>query len=328
MILQNTRQPLQLVNLDIPKMGNDGVLIKVLACGICRTDLHLIDGELPNIQLPIIPGHEIVGEVVDKGETIPLEIGTLVGIPWLGWTCGACRYCQAGMENLCDHAKFTGYQLNGGFSEYTVANHRFCLPLEISTNPVNIAPLLCAGLIGYRSYKITKNVKGPLQKIGIYGFGAAAHILIQIMRHEGLSCYAFTRSNDLTTQKFAVELGACWAGDADSMPPEQLDAAIIFAPVGNLIPVSLQAVRKGGIVVCGGIHMSDIPSFPYELLWGERTVCSVANLTRKDGLEFLRLLKDVPIKTHVKTYPLEEANVAIDNLRAGRINGAAVLTMK
>lgn len=325
MVLQKIGQPLQLVNCEIPEPSEHEVLVKVLACGVCRTDLHIIDGELPNIHTPIIPGHEIVGVVYRKGGEVPLDKGELVGIPWLGKTCGSCWYCNNGYENLCDHPQFTGYQINGGFCEYTLADHRYVIPLEKNITPENTAPLLCAGLIGYRSFKMAKASSLQSKKIGIYGFGAAAHILSQIIVKQGLDFYAFTRSDDTNAQNFAKELGAKWAGSSDASPPDKLDIAILFAPVGPLIPKALRAVRKGGVVVCGGIHMSDIPSFPYAILWGERQIRSVANLTRKDGIEFFNLVENLNIDTHIETFPLEDANQAIDHLRQGNIKGAAVL---
>lgn len=325
MVLQNIGQPLQLVDCEIPEPSEHEILVKVIACGLCRTDLHIIDGELPNIHTPIIPGHEIVGVIYRKGGKVSLDKGELVGIPWLGKTCGSCWYCKNGHENLCDHPQFTGYQINGGFCEYTLADHRFVISLRKNIAPENTAPLLCAGLIGYRSFKMAKENSIQSKKIGIYGFGAAAHIIAQLIVSEGFDFFAFTRSGDRNAQNFATELGAKWAGSSDTLPPDELDAAILFAPVGSLIPKALRAVRKGGVVVCGGIHMSDVPSFPYEILWGERQVRSVANLTRKDGKEFFRAIQNLSIKTHIETFPLEEANLAIDRLRKGSIKGAAVL---
>jgi len=327
MMLTAINQPLELVDRNIPEPKSNEVLVKVLACGVCRTDLHLIDGELPDTHVPIIPGHEIVGKVVKKGANVSLDTNQLVGIPWLGWTCGSCVFCREKMENLCDRARFTGYQLDGGYCEYTVADHRYCLPLDISIDPAKYAPLLCAGLIGYRSWKKALSIKGPVQKIGIYGFGAAAHILSQIITFQDRFFYAFTRPEDEVTQKFAYQLGAKWAGSSDMTPPDQLDAAIIFAPAGDLVPQALKAIRKGGIVVCGGIHMTDIPSFPYEHLWGEKKICSVANLARQDGIEFLEIAKQAGIEAHIKEYALSEANMALTHVRKGKLNGAAVLVM-
>ena len=282
----------------------------------------MIDGELPDAKLPLVPGHEIVGEVIEKGEgTDEFEVGDRVGIPWLGWTCGNCRYCKSGEENLCDQPKFTGYTLDGGYAEYAVACAQFCFRIPKMYGDAEAAPLLCAGLIGYRS--LTKT--GDAQRLGIYGFGAAAHLVAQVARYQSRSVFAFTRPGDKAARELAVSLGAVWAGDSTAPPPEPLDAAIIFAPVGDLVPIALRAVRKGGKVVCGGIHMSDIPSFPYELLWHEKTVCSVANLTRRDGLEFFELAPQVPVRSKVEIYQLAEANRALDNLRAGRLQGAAVL---
>ena len=325
MQLQKIGQPLQLVDCEIPKPSKHEILVKVIACGVCRTDLHIIDGELPDIRTPIIPGHEIVGSVFRKGDHVTLDEGEIVGIPWLGKTCGECWYCIHGYENLCEQPQFTGYQIDGGFCQYTLADHRYVIPLGKNISPENTAPLLCAGLIGYRSYKIAKTSSLKPAKIGIYGFGAAAHIICQMIVQEGLSFYAFTRPGDAESQHFARDLGAQWAGDSDVLPPEPLDAVIIFAPVGPLIPKALRALRKGGVVVCGGIHMSDIPSFPYEILWGERQVRSVANLTRHDGAEFFKVVDQLNIKTHIETFPLEDANLAITRLREGKIKGAAVL---
>jgi propanol-preferring alcohol dehydrogenase len=297
-------------------------LVKVAACAVCRTDLHIVDAELPNPKLPLVPGHEIVGVIVEKGRGVQrFKTGDRVGIPWLGWTCGECEFCRSERENLCDRARFTGYTLDGGYAEFAVADERFCFPIPDSYSDAEAAPLLCAGLIGYRS--LTKT--GKAKRLGIYGFGAAAHIVAQIARHQGREVYALTRRGDSEAQKFARSLGAVWAGDSEEAPPEQLDAAVIFAPVGSLVPLALQAVAKGGTVVCGGIHMSDIPSFPYDLLWEERTLCSVANLTRRDGEEFFALAPKVPVRTTVQTFPLAEANEALTRLRAGELQGAAVL---
>ncbi|GAB4232123.1 MAG: zinc-dependent alcohol dehydrogenase family protein [Acidobacteriota bacterium] len=322
MVLRKPQAPLRLEDLPIPEPGPEQVLVRVEACAVCRTDLHVVDGELPEPKLPLIPGHQIVGRVERIGAAVPPEFaGRRVGIPWLGWVCGRCDYCRSGRENLCDEARFTGYTLDGGFAEYTVADHRFCFPVSEDYPPEQAAPLLCAGLIGYRSYRMA----GQGRRLGLYGFGAAAHILAQVARHDGRKVYAFTKPGDRTAQDFARNLGAVWSGGSDEDPPELLDAAIIFAPVGGLVPRSLRAVRKGGTVVCGGIHMSDIPSFPYSWLWGERCIVSVANLTRQDGLEFLELAPRVPVRTTVRLYTLAEANQALADLRDGRLTGAAVL---
>lgn len=324
MLLDAPHQPLRLADLPIPKPNAQQVLIRVHACAICRTDLHIVDGELPQPKLPLVPGHQIVGTVAATGEQVKqLTVGDRVGVPWLGHTCNHCRYCLSDRENLCDYAQFTGYQIDGGYAEYAVADERFCFPIPDSYADLQAALLLCAGLIGYRSYKMTDNA----QRLGFYGFGAAAHILIQLACYQQRQVYAFTRTNDLEGQNFARELGAVWAGSSEQSPPEPIDAAIIFAPIGALVPVALRAVVKGGIVVCAGIHMSDIPSFPYEILWSERVLRSVANLTRKDGEEFLALAPQVPIRTQVTTFPLNQANEALDALRRGKINGAAVLVI-
>ncbi len=312
-------KPLALDEVPVPRLGAGQVLVKVLACGVCRTDLHVADGDLTDCRYPVTPGHEIVGRVEQGGRRF--AAGDRVGIPWLGWTCGACEYCTSGRENLCAKARFTGYTLDGGFAEYALADERFCFPLPEGYGDAEAAPLLCAGLIGYRAYAMT----GEGRRLGIYGFGAAAHVLAQVARAQGREVYAFTRPGDQGAQGFARRLGAVWAGDSDTAPPAPLDAAILFAPVGALVPQALKAVKQGGRVVCGGIHMSDIPQFPYALLWGERRVQSVANLTRRDGEEFLDLAARAPIRTEVKTYPLERANAALDDLRAGRFEGAAVL---
>jgi len=313
MVLEEANTPLTMQDLPVPIPGKGEVLIKVKACSVCRTDLHIYAGELKAPKLPLIMGHQIVGTI--KGEE------TLVGVPWLGKSCGVCPYCRRGEENLCDDPTFTGYTINGGFAEYVVANKEFVFPLPKGYSEIQAAPLLCAGMIGYRSLKMVEDAK----KIGFYGFGAAAHLLIQVARHQGKQVYAFTRKGDTKTQKQAKEMGAVWAGDSESKAPEELDAAILFAPVGSLIPTALKAVRKGGIVVSAGIHMSDIPSFPYSILWGERVVRSVANLTRKDGEEFLALAPKIPIKTEVTTYPLEKVNDALTDLKEGNISGSAVI---
>jgi alcohol dehydrogenase, propanol-preferring len=310
--------------LPVPKPGTGQILIRVRACAVCRTDLHVVDGELTQPKLPLVPGHEIVGTVEEKGEEVErFKIGERVGIPWLGWSCGLCSYCLAGRENLCDQARFTGYTLDGGYAEYTVADQRFCFPIPGSYGELEAAPLLCAGLIGYRS--LVKAGSG--KRLGIYGFGAAAHIIAQVALYQKREIYAFARPGDKEAEQFARDLGAVWAGSSNELPPAKLDAAIIFAPVGELVPQALRAVGKGGIVVCGGIHMSDIPSFPYEILWEERSICSVANLTRRDAEEFLALAPKVPVRTEVETFPLEEANEALARLRSGKIRGAAVLAI-
>ena len=296
--------------------------MKVAACAVCRTDLHVLDGELPNPKLPLVPGHEIVGTVVEKGRAAQrFKVGNRVGIPWLGWTCSECEFCRNGRENLCDRARFTGYTVDGGYAEFTVADERFCFPIPQSYSEAEAAPLLCAGLIGFRSLTKTGNAK----RLGIYGFGVAAHIVTQVARFQGREVFAFTRQGDTEAQAFAKSLGAVWAGGSETAPPEKLDAAIIFAPVGELVPLALKSVTKGGTVVCGGIHMSDIPSFPYALLWQERKLCSVANLTRRDGDEFFALAPRVPVRTTVQTFPLADANEALALVRTGKINGAAVL---
>lgn len=325
MVLEEPKKSLILKIVPLPALLSQQVLIKVIACGVCRTDLHIIDGELTQPKLPLIPGHEIVGIVALAGNSVTnLKEGGLVGIPWLGYTCGICKFCLNGQENLCSHAGFTGYTIDGGYAEYTVANAQYCFPLSARYGNASGAPLLCAGLIGYRSYSmINKNAIN----IGIYGFGAAAHILAQVAIFQGKKIFAFTRDGDKDMQQFALQLGAVWAGNSSQPPPEKLDAAIIFAPVGSLVPKALQDVDKGGIVVCGGIHMSDIPSFPYHFLWEERTIRSVANLTRKDGEAFFKIASEVAITTEIKTYHLTKANEAINDLRNGNIHGAAVLVM-
>jgi propanol-preferring alcohol dehydrogenase len=322
MLLSAPRTPLKRVDLPQPVPGPGQILIRVHACGVCRTDLHVYDGELTHPKLPLVLGHEIVGIVAAKGERVErFAAGDRVGVPWLGYTDGTCRYCRAGRENLCDNARFTGYQIDGGYAEYTVADQRYCFPLPAGYRDAEAAPLLCAGLIGYRSLVLA----GDGERLGLYGFGAAAHIIIQVARHQGRHVYAFTRAGDEESQRFARELGAVWAGASDAAPPEELDAAILFAPVGALVPAALKAVAKGGTVVCAGIHMSDIPSFPYRLLWEERVVRSVANLTRRDGDEFLALAPRVPVRTEVETFPLATANEALARLRGGQVRGAAVL---
>jgi propanol-preferring alcohol dehydrogenase len=322
MVLDSPGTPLRPSELPTPEPGPGQVLVRVHACGVCRTDLHLVDGELTEPKLPLVPGHQIVGTVLEAGSGAGLPAGARVGIPWLGWTCGECRYCASGRENLCDRARFTGYQLDGGFAEAAVADHRFCFPIPEGYPDLQAAPLLCAGLIGYRSLVMA----GDAERLGLYGFGAAAHIVIQVARWQDRRVFAFTKAGDDAAQRFALELGAEWAGDALGPSPEELDAAIIFAPAGELVPAALRAVAKGGSVVCAGIHMSDIPSFPYSILWGERALRSVANLTRRDGAEFMALAPRVPVRTEVEPYPLEDANAALDRLRAGDVRGAAVLT--
>jgi propanol-preferring alcohol dehydrogenase len=319
MLLDAPGTPLRADELPDPEPGPGEVLLEVAACGICRTDLHIVDGELDKPKLPLVLGHQIVARVRSGGERF--SEGERVGVPWLGWTDGDCRYCRSGRENLCDHAQFTGYDRDGGYAQLLVADERFCFALAEGYPDLQAAPLLCAGLIGYRTLRLA----GDAERIGIYGFGAAAHIICQVARHQGRRVFAFTRAGDTATQAFALELGAEWAGDSMGPAPEELDAALIFAPAGELVPLALRAVAKGGTVVCGGIHMSDIPRMPYELLWGERTLRSVANLTRADGEEFLELAPRVPVRTQVEKHPLEEANTGLARLRAGEFRGAAVL---
>ncbi|MEJ2760772.1 MAG: zinc-dependent alcohol dehydrogenase family protein [Gammaproteobacteria bacterium] len=322
MVLTEIGKPLEFRDLPDPECGPRQVLIKVGACGVCRTDLHVVDGDLPDPRLPLIPGHEIVGEVMESGSGVDgITVGDRVGVPWLGWTCGRCLYCRRGQENLCDNALFTGYQLDGGYAQYTVADHRYVFPISGGMSDADASPLLCAGLIGYRSLRLC----GDAERIGMYGFGAAAHVIAQVAVHQGREVFAFTREGDTAAQEFARRLGAVWAGVSTQAPPEPLDAAIIFAPVGELVPAALRAVRKGGTVVCAGIHMSDIPSFPYRILWEERVIRSVANLTRRDGEEFLDLAPRIPVTTHTETCPLEDANRALERLRSGQLQGAAVL---
>jgi propanol-preferring alcohol dehydrogenase len=314
--------PLATLDLPVPEPGPDDVLVRVLACGVCRTDLHVADGDLPALGRPIVPGHEIVGEVVRSGTNVSrLVPGDRVGIPWLGWTCGTCEACRAGRENLCPHARFTGYHRDGGYAEYAVADARFAFPLPRELDPVASAPLLCAGLIGYRSWRMA----GDARRLGIYGFGAAGHLVAQLARHAGQEVYAFVRPGDEAGARFALGLGAAWAGPSDVPAPVPLDAAILFAPIGALVPAALRAVGPGGIVVCGGIHMTEIPSFPYALLWGERVLRSVANLTRADGESLLALAARIPLRPEVTRWPLASANDALDALRRGRLEGAAVL---
>jgi propanol-preferring alcohol dehydrogenase len=322
MQLAAPRTALRMADLPAPRPGRGQLLIKVRACGVCRTDLHVVDGDLAQGKMPIIPGHEIVGTVVEKGGGVErFALGERVGVPWLGYTCGSCRYCATGRENLCDEARFTGYHLDGGYAEYTVADARYCFAIPKEFDDAAAAPLLCAGLIGYRSLVLA----GDATRLGIYGFGAAAHIVAQVARHQGRRLFAFSRPGDLDAQRFARGLGAEWAGDSTATPPEPLDAAILFAPVGALVPAALRATAKGGTVVCAGIHMTEIPAFPYDLLWGERAVRSVANLTRRDGEEFLALAPRVPVKTTTEVLKLDQANEALARLREGRVTGAAVL---
>jgi len=324
MVLTKPRQALEPMRRATSSPGAGEVLIRVLACGICRTDLHIVDGELARPKLPLVPGHEIIGEAAALGEGAErISVGDRVGVGWLAFTDGECKYCRSDRENLCDNALFTGYTVDGGYAEYAVVCEQYCFPAPAAYEPAEAAPLMCAGLIGYRSLVKT----GDARRIGIYGFGAAAHIITQVARHQGREVYAFTRPGDGDGQQFALELGVLWAGDSTMPPPEELDAAIIFAPVGALVPAALGAVRKGGTVVCGGIHMSDIPSFPYELLWGERSVQSVANVTRRDAQEFLAVELQVPVRTTVTKFPLSQANEALAAVREGRLHGAAVLVL-
>ncbi|HEY1793968.1 MAG TPA: zinc-dependent alcohol dehydrogenase family protein [Opitutaceae bacterium] len=324
MVLREARRPLVLSNVGVPEPGSGEVLLRVSACAVCRTDLHVVDGELAGPKLPLIPGHEIVGVVEATGGGTPFTAGERLGLPWLGWTCGECAHCRSGRENLCEKARFTGYTLDGGYAEFVRADARYCLRIPDGFTDEEAAPLLCAGLIGFRSYRRTADAA----TIGIYGFGAAAHIVSQVARYEGRRIFAFTRAGDGKGQEFARRMGASWAGNSDDRPPEPMDAAIIFAPVGALVPKALLAVRRGGCVVCGGIHMSDIPSFPYSSLWHERSVCSVANLTRRDGEEFLPLARRAGVKTETKAWRLEDANAALEALRKGVFNGANVLVVR
>jgi len=322
MLLEKIGQPLRLADLPSPEAGAGQVLIRVRACAVCRTDLHIKDGELKQSKLPLIPGHEIVGVVEEIGKAVNrFKLGDRIGVPWLGWTCGACEFCLSDLENLCNQARFTGYTLDGGYADYAVADQRFCFVIPDFYSDTDAAPLMCAGLIGYRS--LVKAGEG--KRLGIYGFGAAAHIVAQVAKYQNREIYAFSRPGDEKAKKFARGLGAVWAGSSSELPPVKLDAAIIFAPLGELVPQALRALKKGGTVVCGGIHMSSIPSFPYSVLWQERSVCSVANLTRRDGEQFLALAPRVPVRTQVVTFPLEEANEALHRLRSGKITGAAVL---
>ncbi|MDH3595375.1 MAG: zinc-dependent alcohol dehydrogenase family protein [Rhodospirillales bacterium] len=322
MVLDAPHSPLRLEDRPVPAPGAEQVLVRVSACGVCRTDLHVVDGDLTEPKLPIVPGHEVVGRIAALGKgVVRFAEGARVGVPWLGWTCGDCRFCRAGKENLCESARFTGYTLDGGYADYLVADQRYCFPFEGALSDAEAAPLLCAGLIGYRSLRMA----GEAERVGLYGFGAAAHIVAQVARHQGRRVFAFVRPGDEAAKAFALDLGAVWAGESDETPPEELDAAILYAPVGALVPAALRAVAPGGTVVCAGIHMSDIPGFPYEILWRERKVVSVANLTRQDGEEFLQLAPRVPVETTVEVLPLEQANDALARLREGRLQGAAVL---
>ncbi len=322
MVIERPGTRLRLEEREVPEPGPTQLLIRMLACGVCRTDLHIVDGELPLCHYPVVPGHEIVGQIARIGaKAYGFEVGQRVGVPWLGGACGRCRFCHSGEENLCDEARFTGCHIDGGYQEFVLADFRFCLTLPNSYGDADAAPLLCAGLIGHRAHRMA----GAAERLGIYGFGAAAHIMAQVARHQGQEVYAFTRPGDGKAQEFALGFGAEWAGNSDQPPPEPLDAAIIFAPVGPLVPAALRAVRKGGRVICAGIHMSEIPAFPYSILWGERMVRSVANLTRADGEDFMRIAEELPIITTVTPVPLEQANDALDQLRAGELSGAAVL---
>ena len=326
MVLEAPRTPLVMRERPMPEPAPGEILVEIAACGVCRTDLHVVDGELPHPKLPVVPGHEIVGRVAGMGARVAgFALGERIGIPWLGYTCGQCVYCRTGRENLCDRPLFTGYTRDGGYATHAIADARYCFALPEGMDDAEVAPLLCAGLIGWRSYRMAGTERQPPAALGLYGFGAAAHILVQVAAWQGRRVYAFTRTGDETTQAFARSLGAVWAGGSDEVPPEPLDAAIIFAPVGALLPSALKAVKKGGRVVCGGIHMSDIPSFPYRLLWEERQVVSVANLTRADASEFLTLAPQAGVKTEVTRYSLMQANEALADLRAGRLQGAAVL---
>ena len=324
MLLRAQREPMAMADLPVPAPGPDEVLVRVHACGVCRTDLHIVDGELTEPKLPLVLGHMIVGTVEQAGERVDgVVAGQRVGVPWLGWTDGVCRYCRSDRENLCDRAEFTGYDRDGGYAEYAVADARFCLPLPEDYDDLQAAPLLCAGLIGFRALRMT----GDAERLGLYGFGSSAHIITQVARFQGRRVFAFTRPGDAETQAFARELGAEWAGGSSDLPPEPMDAAIIFAPAGELVPVALRGLAKGGTVVCAGIHMSDIPAFPYDILWGERSVRSVANLTRQDGLDFLAIAPKVRVRTHVEAFSLDQANEALDSVRKGSIKGSAVVVI-
>jgi propanol-preferring alcohol dehydrogenase len=322
MVLDEQRKPLRAAELPDPEPGPGQVLLEIDCCGVCRTDLHVVDGELTKPKLPLVVGHQIIGRVQAGGERF--GEGDRVGVPWLGWVDGTCRYCRSDRENLCDNGRFTGYDIDGGYAEWTVADERFCFPVPEGYPDAQAAPLLCAGLIGHRALRMT----GDAERLGLYGFGASAHIVAQVALHQGRRVFAFTRAGDTTGQAFAREVGAEWAGAAEERPPEELDAAILFAPVGEHVPIALRATAKGGVVVCAGIHMSDIPSFPYEILWGERVVRSVANLERRDGEEFLQLAPQVPVRTTIEEHPLDQANEALDRLRSGKVTGAAVLRVR
>lgn len=325
MVLEKQGETLVHKDLSLPDVAEGQVRIKVSACGVCRTDIHILDGDLLSPKLPLVPGHEIIGIVNACGDGVDeLSVGDKVGVPWLGWTDGTCEYCRSGRENLCDHARFTGYTIDGGYAEYAVADARYCFPVDSYMDDAHMAPLMCAGLIGYRSLRMT----GDARSIGFYGFGASAHIICQVAVYQGRKVYAFTKPGDTDGQQFAMELGCVWADGSDKVPPVELDAAIVFAPVGAIVPAALRAVRKGGVVVCAGIHMSDIPSFPYSILWGERTVMSVANLTRRDGEELLAVAPKAGVKTTVTTYPLADGNRAVEDFRSGRMMGAAVLMVQ
>ena len=324
MLLRAQREPMAMADLPVPAPGPDEVLVRVHACGVCRTDLHIVDGELTEPKLPLVLGHMIVGTVEQAGERVDgVVAGQRVGVPWLGWTDGVCRYCRSDRENLCDRAEFTGYDRDGGYAEYAVADGRFCLPLPEDYDDLQAAPLLCAGLIGFRALRMT----GDAERLGLYGFGSSAHIITQVARFQGRRVFAFTRPGDAETQAFARELGAEWAGGSSDLPPEPMDAAIIFAPAGELVPVALRGLAKGGTVVCAGIHMSDIPAFPYDILWGERSVRSVANLTRQDGMDFLAIAPKVRVRTHVEAFSLDQGNEALDSVRKGSIKGSAVVVI-
>ena len=324
MVLDRPGGQLRGAELPDPDPGPGELSLAVKVCGVCRTDLHVVDGELPDPKLPLVPGHQIVGEVVAAGSGAEgHEVGDRVGVPWLGWTCGECRYCTSGRENLCPRARFTGYQIDGGYAGHAVADHRYCLPLPDGYPDLQAAPLLCAGLIGYRSLRMC----GDAETLGLYGYGASAHIVSQVAKHQGRRVFALTRPGDQAAQEFARSMGVDWAGGSDEVPPEELDAAIIFAPVGSLVPAALKAVARGGVVVCAGIHMSEIPAFSYDILWEERSIRSVANLTRADGEEFLALAPEIPVHTDVTPYPLERANEALGDLRSGRLQGAAALQL-
>jgi alcohol dehydrogenase, propanol-preferring len=322
MLLTAIGKPLHLTEIPQPEPGLAQVVVRVQACGVCRTDLHVFDGDLPNPKLPLVPGHQIVGEIVAKGAQVDrLKVGQRVGVPWLGYTCDVCTFCRSGRGNLCDQPQFTGYQIDGGYAEFTRADHRFCFALPEAASAVHLAPLLCAGIVGYRAL----GMAGDARNLGIYGFGSAAHIIAQVACYQGRQVFAFTRDGDLEGQQFAKELGAVWAGGSGTLPPEKLDAVLLFAPVGALVPVALRALAKGGTLVCAGIHMSEIPAFSYDLLWNERAIRSVANLTRRDGEEFLALAPRIPIRTEVEVFPLAQANEALARLRGGSLRGTAVL---